>query len=90
MEGKDCQRVHLAYAGKRIIIDIITRLQVCLSAIPELLQLLTAFGPNLLIMLEHVYASVIALPRMTGCMLLGCPLQNLQGCQQAFGPQDVT
>ena len=71
--------MHLAYAGKRIIIIIFTCLQVCLSTIPELLQLLTGFGPNLRLMLEHVYASAIALPWMTGYMLLGCPLQNLQG-----------
>lgn len=56
-----------------------------LCTVPKLLQLLTTLGPHLVIVLEHVDLRLITLSRLTGCMVLGCLLQDLQDCQQKLG-----
>jgi len=51
-----------------------------LSAVPKLLELLAAFGPNLLIVLEHVETSLWRGPPQSsakGC-ITSCLLQYLQ------------
>ena len=51
-----------------------------LSAVPELLELLAALGPNLLVVLEHVEATLWPAPPQSsakGC-IISCLLQYLQ------------